>query len=220
MHIGFFRAGLVMMMVGMSAPPLARAEIYTWIDASGVTNVSNLPPPDGAKVTKVQHAPPPEIVAREDAARDAARRAETQALAERVRQLEADAASPARFAPPPDYVPVAPPVIQYIIQAPSPPMQQTVEVSPPQSGYGYGGCDPSWAGCALSWFPGFFPFVVVQPPLHPMRPGHGAPKMTTPRLPPPFGPPLIPNFGPSLPRSIVMQQPMRTSAPSLGLKRG
>src|SRR5689334_22941462 len=159
MHIGFFRAGLVMMMVGMSAPPLARAEIYTWIDASGVTNVSNLPPPDGAKVTKVQHAPPP-------------------------------------------------------------PMQQTVEVSPPQSGYGYGGCDPSWAGCALSWFPGFFPFVVVQPPLHPMRPGHGAPKMTTPRLPPPFGPPLIPNFGPSLPRSIVMQQPMRTSAPSLGLKRG
>ncbi len=206
------------MMLGTFAAPLAHAEIYTWIDASGVTNVSNLPPPDGAKVTKVQHAPPPEIVAREDAAREAARRAETQALAERVRQLEDEA----RQMPPPDYRPVMapPPVIQYIVQAPQPPMQQTVEVTQPgYGGYGYGGygCDPSWFGC---WWPGFYPasvIVVGTPNVPNKRPIHHGQNVTGPRLPPPFGPPLVPNFGPSKPQRVVVQPPFTTS---LGMKRG
>jgi len=91
------------------AASLAHAEIYTWVDASGVTNVSNLPPPDGVKVTKVQRSLPPEILAREDAARDAARQAEAQAFAARAR-LEDEA----RQMPPPDYRPPMlppPPVI-------------------------------------------------------------------------------------------------------------
>jgi hypothetical protein len=209
-------ASAALLALGLGAPP-ARADIYTWIDASGVTNVSNLPPPDGAKVTKVQRALPPEILAREDAARDAARQAEAQALAARVRQLEDEA----RAAPPPDYRPVIPPppVIQYIVQAPPPPMQQTVEITQPAySPYGYGGygygCDPSWFGC---WWPGFYPagvFVVSTPGKgRNDRPVHHGNNMITPPLPPPFGPPLVPTFKPSPPQKFAVQpsvgSPMR-----------
>lgn len=196
-------ASVALLALGLGAPS-ARADIYTWVDASGVTNVSNLPPPEGAKVTKVQHAPPPEILAREDAARDAARQAEAQALAARVRQLEDEA----RAAPPPDFRPVIPPppVIQYIVQAPPPPMQQTVEITQPANGYGgYGyGCDPSWFGC---WWPGYYPasvFVVTTPKNRndrfgnnrPMQRGMNGITLIEPRLPPPFGPPLVPTFTP------------------------
>ena len=37
------------------APQLAQADVYTWKDASGRMNVSNLPPPEGAKVGHVVH---------------------------------------------------------------------------------------------------------------------------------------------------------------------
>ncbi|HTS20426.1 MAG TPA: DUF4124 domain-containing protein [Casimicrobiaceae bacterium] len=202
------------------AAPLAHGEIYTWVDAAGVTNVSNLPPPDGAKLTKVQHALPPEILAREDAARDAAQRAEAQALAARVQQLEEEA----RQAPPPDYRPVMPPpVIQYIVQAPQPPMQQTVEVTPAYAGNGYGGygyagygCDPSWFAC---WWPGFYPAsVIVVDGSHSNknRPIHHGQNMNGPRLPPPFGPPLVPNAGPSQPQRFVQ----RFVPSAMGFKRG
>jgi hypothetical protein len=200
------------------AAPIARAEIYTWIDASGVTNVSNLPPPDGVKVTKVQRSLPPEILAREDAARDAARQAEAQALAARVRQLEDEA----RQMPPPDYRPVlpAPPVIQYIVQAPQPPMQQTVEITQPAYGsYGYGGygygCDPSWFGC---WWPGFYPGVIVVGPSNSRnnnRPMHHGNNVMQPRLPPPFGPPLDP-FKPAFPQKFAVQPPVT----AMGFRRG
>jgi len=212
-------AALASVLAAALVPPLAHADIYTWIDGSGATNVSNLPPPEGAKVTKVQKALPPEILAREDAAREAALQAETQALNDRVRQLEAAAAAPARFVAPP-----SPPIIQYIVAPQQPPMQQIVEMTQPSYGnYGYGGCDPSWAGCALSWFPGVYPasvFVVGVPsrPTHPIR--HPPPKMTTPRLPPPFGAPVIPNVGTVLPHNVVMRQPVQTVPLSLGLKRG
>src|SRR5262244_398026 len=36
-------------------PAYAYADIYTWVDASGALNVSNLTPPDGARVLKVIH---------------------------------------------------------------------------------------------------------------------------------------------------------------------
>jgi hypothetical protein len=218
---GTLRAALPATLALAFALP-AHADIYTWVDASGTTNVSNLAPPDGVTLTRVQHSLPPEILAREDAAREAARQAETRALAERVKQLEADAAR----TPPPDYrPPAAPPVIQYIVEAPSPPMQQSVEITPPSYGaYGYGGygyagygCDPSWFGC---WWPGFYPASVVvvgTPSSHRSHsPQHGH-VVTGPRLPPPFGPPLVPNFGPQ-PKMIA--HPMRAIAAPLGLKRG
>jgi len=218
---GTLRAALPATLALAFALP-AHADIYTWVDAAGTTNVSNLAPPDGVRVTKVQRALPAEVVAREDAAREAARQAETRALADRVRQLESDAAR----APPPDYRPPAPPpVIQYIVEAPQPPMQQSVEITAPAyggygyGGYGYGGygCDPSWFGC---WWPGFYPASVIVVGAssphqnHPMQHGHS---LTGPRLPPPFGPPLVPNFGP---QPKMATQPMRAVNAPLTFRRG
>ena len=209
-----------MLALAFAAP--AHADIYTWVDAAGITNVSNLAPPDGVKVTKVQPSLPPELAARQDAARQAARDAENRALAERVRQLESDAAR----GPPPDYRPPVPaPVIQYIVEAPQPPMQQSVEITPPSyGGYGYGGygyagygCDPSWFGC---WWPGYYPasvIVVGSPTLHRNRPTPRGHSVAGPRLPPPFGPPLVPNFGPQ-PKMVT--QPMRAVTAPFSLKRG
>jgi Domain of unknown function (DUF4124) len=204
--------------------PVAQAEIYTWVDASGSTNISNLPPPEGTKVTKVQHALPPEIAAREDAAREAAQRAEAQALTERVRQLEDEA----RRMPPPDYRPfVPPPVIQYIVEPQPAPMQQTIEMTQPSPYGGYGGCIPSWAGCALSWFYPASVFVVPATTFRSVHPGHGghnmngmAPPVTQPRLPPPFGPPLVPQFTPAPAHAAAAQQVMRSFNPMPGSKRG
>ncbi|HUH93207.1 MAG TPA: DUF4124 domain-containing protein [Casimicrobiaceae bacterium] len=222
---GILRAALYGTLALAFALP-ARADIYTWVDASGNTNVSNLAPPDGVKVTKVQRALPPEVVAREDAAREAARQAETRALAERVRQLESDAAR----APPPDYRPpvAPPPVIQYIVEAPQPPLQQSVEIAPPSYGsYGYGGygyagygCDPSWFGC---WWPGFYPASVIV--VGPSNPSHKHPlqhgrSVTGPRLPPPFGPPIVPNLGPQPKMTLPMQSPLRAVNAPLGFRRG
>ena len=217
----------------------AHAEIYTWIDASGATNVSNLPPPEGAKVTKVQPSLPPEIAAREQAALEAARRAEAETLAQRVRELEALASR----SPPPDYRPPAPPpVIQYIVEPQPAPMQLTVEMAAPA--YGDYGCNPSWASCAL-WWPGFYPgFVVVTTPGRPTHPIHGGQPMPTPHMPPSFGPKLtnvavpVTSFVPTLtnvvppvtgfapPLTNIVAPIPKTSAvqpavnPSLGFRRG
>lgn len=142
--------------------PLAHADIYTWVDASGSINISNLAPPEGVRVAKVMHESAPAAAAREDAAREAARLAEVQALAERVRQLEDEVDFARRPMPPPmDYRAIAaPPVVQYFVIAAPPPVQYPVDVAPPAST----GCDPTWMGCGLWWSPGFYPpsVVVVQ----------------------------------------------------------
>jgi hypothetical protein len=70
----------------------AHADLYTWVDASGEVNVSNLAPPEGARITNVVLASSPKTTTRDDA-RDAARDAEVQALTTRVRQLEAEVES-------------------------------------------------------------------------------------------------------------------------------
>ena len=203
------RAVLPVVLAGSFGAPLARADIYTWIDASGVTNVSNLPPPEGVQVTKILRGLPPEIVAREDAARDAARQAEAQALAERVRQLEDEVAARQALPPPMVYASLPqPPMIQYIVE-PAP--QQIAYVTPPSQTYSSSGCDPSWAGCALSWFPGFYPAsVLVVPgfrPAHPTRPHNS---VHPPRSP--FALPKLPDF--------TAQLPMQPFGPAPGPKRG
>src|SRR3984893_1678700 len=65
----------------------AYADVYTWVDASGGVNVSNLAPPEGVRITHVIPASPPKTTTRDDA-REAVREAEVQALTKRVRQLE------------------------------------------------------------------------------------------------------------------------------------
>ena len=86
------RASLLAILAGTFGLQPAYADIYTWVDASGVVNVSNLAPPENVRVTNVIHASAPKITTRDDANRDAARHAEVQALTERVRQLENEVA--------------------------------------------------------------------------------------------------------------------------------
>jgi len=157
------RTSLPAMLAGTLIVQPAYADVYTWLDKSGSINVSNLAPPDGAHVTNVIHASPEEIAAREAAAREAARQAEVQALAERVRQLEGEmrvASLPA--SPPVQYRPAPqPPMVQYVAD-PTPPVMQYAPYAAPAANYG---CDPSSIDCG-SWgtpgfYPGFYPASVI-----------------------------------------------------------
>jgi hypothetical protein len=152
----------------------AHADIYTWVDASGSINVSNLAPPDGVRVASVMHESAPAIAARAEAAREAARQAEVQALAERVRQLEDIELAKGQAPPSADYraIPAPPAVIQYVVVPP--PAPYAVNPAPPANT----GCDPGWIDCGLWGIPGFYPtsVVVLRAPnfrhFHPGRGGH------------------------------------------------
>jgi len=153
---------------------LAHADIYTWVDASGSINVSNLAPPDGVRVSSVMHESAPAIAARAEAAREAARQAEVQALAERVRQLEDIELTKGQAPPPADYRAIPPPlaVIQYVVVPP--PAPYAVNPAPPANT----GCDPGWFDCGLWGFPGIYPTSVFLlratnfRHFHPVRGGH------------------------------------------------
>jgi hypothetical protein len=150
----------------------ARADIYTWVDASGAVTISNLSPPEGARVISVAQEKPQEVLAREDAAREAARQAELRTLSDRIRQLESEVARPP--APPQAiYVPVpTPPQVVYapLPAAVAPLVQYQANIALPISS----GCDPSWAGCWNWWGSAFYPTSVVvvrTPNLHRHSPG-------------------------------------------------
>ena len=141
---------------------VAEADIYTWTDASGRVNVSNLAPPEGARVSHVVHEAPPPVAAANDRAREAARQSELRALSERVQQLEAEA-NAVRAAVPPDLMyprvaaPAPPPSVQYNVTVlPSAP-QYNAE-PPPQS---YPSCDPAWYGCLSWWGASFYPAPIA-----------------------------------------------------------
>jgi hypothetical protein len=164
---------------------LAHADIYTWVDASGSINVSNLAPPDGVRVASVKRESAPAIAARAEAAREAARQAEVKALADRVRQLEDIELAKSQAPPPADYRAIPPPpVIQYVVVPP--PAPYAVNPAPPANT----GCDPAWIGCGLWGIPGIYPtsIVVLRAPnfrhFHRGRGGHqfaGQPPMRPPR---------------------------------------
>ena len=80
------RAVLPAVLAGTFGLQPARADIYRWVDASGVVNVSNLAPPEIARVSNVIHS----SAFREDDARNASRDAAVRALTKRVQQLEDD----------------------------------------------------------------------------------------------------------------------------------
>jgi len=159
----------------------AQGAIYTWTDASGRVNVSNLAPPEGTRVTSVV-AESPAAPPRTATADDAARRLEVQALADRVRQLEFEA----QFAQPPPPVATyqAPPVATYQM----PPVQYS-EFPPAYADAPDQGCNPAWAGCANWWMPfGYgYPIVVVQSPFRHGRPIKGGHNMPIQRPVRPFG---------------------------------
>jgi Domain of unknown function (DUF4124) len=180
-------AGLCAVLAGTFGLQFAYADVYTWTDASGRMNVSNLSPPEGAHVTSVIPSPP-KSEAREEAAREAARRAEMQALNDRVARLsdqleqsrrEATVAVPApvTYAPPPvpPYASGAPPAVQYVVDTPPPTAMGC--------GYAWNDCGASWG--AWSW-PYFANVVVVRDKnFHHIGqgPGHG----TRPIAPQPPG---------------------------------
>jgi hypothetical protein len=127
----------------------------------------------------------PKAAVPDDAAREAQRQAEVQALADRVRQLQDDVAAARRdaaaqaeyrAAQAPPAVPYAgdwlPPPVQYVNVAPPP--VQYVNVAPPPIGPA---CDPSWIGCGLWWTPGVYPAGVVfvrAPAFRRPHPVHGS----------------------------------------------
>ena len=159
-----------------TALQLAHADIYRWTDASGRVNVSNLPPPEGARVSHLVHEAPPPVAARTDSARDAAKQAALRALSERVQQLEAEA-NVARNAVPPDLTyaripaPPPPPVQYNVTVVPAAP-QYNAE-PPPQQNLS---CDPTWAGCAPWWGTYFYPvpaLVSRAPNVHRFPPFRG-----------------------------------------------
>jgi hypothetical protein len=157
------------------AAPAARADIYTWVDASGTLNVSNLAPPTGVQVINVvvHHDPPPAPPAPPNAALDAARDAEVQALNARVDALRDEVEQAhRRMAAQADYWSAAPPP------------QAEVYDAGDTAGYGYDapvtqvsmGCDPSWWGCAYGWNPYgayAYPVVIVAANARNVRRGNG-----------------------------------------------
>jgi hypothetical protein len=137
----------------------ATADVYTWVDASGKVNVSNLAPPAGARVTAVakETATASE---RAEAVRKAAQDAEIRALADRVAELES-AAQASRMVPPYGAPPMsaplayaAPPAPQFVVTT-----MPAADDAPPSPGYA---C--AWVGCGLPYAGGFYaPVVVVAP---------------------------------------------------------
>jgi hypothetical protein len=150
-----------LVLVGTFGLQLARADIYTWVDPSGTVNVSNLAPPEGVRVNKVIRESAPNTRARDDAARDAARQAEVQALAERVRQLQDEVDRARRQVPmQADYRAIPPPVVPYQVEPAPPPAQYAADVAPSTTI----GCDLAWMGCGLGWGQVISPasFVVLR----------------------------------------------------------
>ena len=155
----FLRAALPAILLGACGLPLAHADIYTWTDETGRVNISNLTPPDGARVTRVMHEDKAVIAALDtarEAAREALREAEVRALAERVRQLQNEVELAKRQAPQQvEYRGMpAPPIVQYF-----PPPEVQYVAAPPV----YSGCDFGF-DCAFGWGSGFYPgsFAVLS----------------------------------------------------------
>jgi hypothetical protein len=140
----------VMLVVGV-----AKADVYTWTDESGMVNVSNLTPPEGAHIAKVVHESPRTIPTPPAPPPDAAPSIEVQTLALRVRQLEYEVELARRQPPPPpmDFAAYSAGPMQYS----PPPMQYSME---PTQDPGYG-CDQAWNGCFGTWGLGYPATVVV-----------------------------------------------------------
>ena len=162
---GLVRTALAAVVACVLYAQPARADIYTWVDASGTINVSNIAPPDGVSVTHVIHASAP---AGDQPAHDA----QVQALMQRVGQLEDAVEMAERQIPPPMPYPYPPmpipqaPPVQYIVNVVAPVSYEVGAPSPAPTA----GCDPSWTDCGLGWMPGYYPsfypagLVLLRPP--------------------------------------------------------
>lgn len=156
------RVSTLALTVALAAAP-AYADIYTWVDANGVTNVSNLAPPANSRIDNVTVERTPPSSSRADAAREAARQAELQALSDRVRQLESEAqavqAAPA--AAPVQPIVVAPVYVPMPVVAPMvAPMAAPYVPTPPLQA---SACDPTWFGCTTLYSPNLIVVSSIAP---------------------------------------------------------
>ncbi|HET9729178.1 MAG TPA: DUF4124 domain-containing protein [Acidimicrobiia bacterium] len=153
------RIGLAAVLLFAAQVPLAHADVYTWVDSAGRTNVSNLAPPKDVRIRSVVREKP--ASAADIAVREARQRAELAALQEQVRSLQTEVEA---TRPLPIGTPAAPVVYNIISVSPPPPVVSDLATAPvpyadatPAPTYG---CVPSWAGCT-TWWPGFATSTVV-----------------------------------------------------------
>ena len=149
--VGVFGA----IVVTVFAVPLAHANIYTWVDAKGVVNVSNVAPPEGVRILRNTPDPPPDPA--RDAAREFARLAELQALQHQVAQLQQDLDQTRREAA---AVASTPPVI--VVYPPAPAPQYAGMAANDSGGYAQpvSACDYSF-NCGFWGWPGVYSSIVV-----------------------------------------------------------
>ena len=175
----------------MSMP--AHADIYTWVDKNGEVNISNLAPPDDAKVVRVERTAPKDA-AREAAQREAARQAEVRALNERVNELKAEVDRTRREAiPPPD---AAPPMAYLPAPAYPPIVVNVVSANTQNASSSPGVCDGWSIDCGVATWPGYYGVTRGYAPVFvaPVR-GHKGHRRFHPPAPQSGGaliPPLIP----------------------------
>src|SRR5262249_48605880 len=106
--------------------------------------------------------------------KEALREAEVRALAERVRQLQAEVETAKRQPPAPVAVAQAPMYVPYTGEY-APPVSQYnyINVSPAMGSGGGEGCYTGWPDCQFGWYPGFYPAYypvnVVVPRDRPFR---------------------------------------------------
>jgi Domain of unknown function (DUF4124) len=211
-------------------PGGARADIYTWTDAEGRLNVSNLEPPAGVKVTKVEPSAPAKPPPSPEAVHAKAQADAISALSDQVAALKDQLATeddlggqgaghasararraslwgPAAYADNGGFAQAA----TYAAPIYVTPMQTWVETNYTTPVASAGGCDPSWLGCSF----GTSGVVVLN--ASDGNGGHGHPQ---PPMPPPQGqrPPMpgegtrppLPGEGPRPPLPIAPRQPMGT----------
>jgi hypothetical protein len=139
-------------LAGAAAALPVRADVYTWVDRNGTVTVTNVAPPEGARVTGVVRA--------DEVAKAVARRppdaAQLQALNERVQQLEQQLQ--AATAPPPVVYPPIAATARYVAAAPAPVVSYAPEPAPLPTAYG---CDPAWTTCWPALAPPIYPAAVV-----------------------------------------------------------
>ena len=180
--MGYWVTALVVLVLAVAMGP-AHADMYTWVDKDGITNVSNVAPPEDVRVSKVVRSAPRDP-AREAAARDAARLAEVRALRERVDELEHS-----RDALPPPYTPA--PVMAVAPAPPAPTVVVTVINQPAQPEVASAGCDGAFGGCGVGYFPGYTYYAPpFQRGFH--RPNRKLPAQLPARQGWQIPPPLIP----------------------------
>jgi hypothetical protein len=170
------------------AAPVAHADIFTWTDATGRLNISNVAPPKDTHARRIVQEDPPKPAV-------PAPSAEVAALKERVAELESevDRAKQASAPPPPTPIVVAP----QVVVAPQP--ASPVAYAPPAAyaPLDVAPCDPLMFGCPAFGLP--VNVVVVRTPrFHRFHRGHDLVRRAS-VVParPNFGMvPARPNFGP------------------------